>query len=315
MVRDLGASAVVRAALGREEASEFLPRVIATVLDEKGVAFLPVGAYVDAPSVARARAAARAERERPLECRSRYPTLRFVTLRRCLQGSASCSTTTHARGLRFRQINPKEAFTIVDQRGEFFRASLNGLGSDGGEALVYERMSGSTESPVEITLVCAVLARQRMLGVVQKATELGVVRIVPVLCERSVQRSGLAHEKAHAWPGQALRAARQCRRASVPDVRPPIPLVDALDAESFRAAARRFTLDDRARDAIDARSRATGVASVAFVVGPEGGFTDDERALLADRGATALRLGGRVLRAETAVLVGVSLIQQAFGDF
>ncbi len=221
---------------------------------------------------------------------------------------------THARGLRFRQINPKEAFTIVDQRGEFFRASLTALGSDGGEALVYERMSRSTESPVEITLVCAVLARQRMLGVVQKATELGVVRIVPVLCERSVQRSGLAHEKAHAWPGQALRAARQCRRASVPDVQPAIPLVDALEAQSFQAAARRYTLDDRARDGSTLGPR-DDVATVAFVVGPEGGFADDERTRLAERGATALGLGGRVLRAETAVLVGVSLIQQAFGDF
>ncbi len=221
---------------------------------------------------------------------------------------------THARGLRFRQINPKEAFTIVDQCGDFFRASLTVLGSDGGEALVYEQMSESTESPVEITLVCAVLARQRMLGVVQKATELGVVRIVPVLCERSVQRSGLAHEKAHAWPGQALRAARQCRRASVPDVQPAIPLVDALDAQSFRGATRRYTLDDRARDG-STLVPGDDVASVAFVVGPEGGFTDDERARLADRGATALSFGGRVLRAETAVLVGVSLIQQAFGDF
>jgi 16S rRNA (uracil1498-N3)-methyltransferase len=127
----------------------------------------------------------------------------------------------HARALRFRGINVKEAFTIVDARGGFFRASLTALGEDSGTATVYEAMATSTESRTEITLLCAVLARQRMLVVVQKATELGVIRIVPVLSERSVQRSGLAHEKAHAWPGQALRASRQCRRASVPLVSGP----------------------------------------------------------------------------------------------
>src|SRR5436190_24170653 len=88
---------------------------------------------------------------------------------------------SHARGLRFRQINPKEAFTLVDKEGGFFRASLTALTDDGGEALVYEALPASTESPADITLLCAVLARQRMLGVVQKATELGVVRVIPFI--------------------------------------------------------------------------------------------------------------------------------------
>ena len=91
----------------------------------------------------------------------------------------------HMRALRRREIKEKEAFTIVDREGHFFRASLKVMKKSGGEALVYERMAGSTESPVEITLICAVLARQRMLVVVQKATELGVARIIPVLSERS----------------------------------------------------------------------------------------------------------------------------------
>jgi 16S rRNA (uracil1498-N3)-methyltransferase len=220
----------------------------------------------------------------------------------------------HARGLRFREINPKEAFTLVDERGRFFRASLTSLSETGGEALVYEAMAHSPESPARITLLCAVLARQRMLGVIQKATELGVVRVVPVISARSVQQGGLSHEKAHAWPGQALRAARQCRRASVPEVRIAMALTAALDDPSFASASHRFYLDDRAGDRTLSVPSGETATDVAFVVGPEGGFTDDERSLLANRGASALRFGGRVLRAETAVLVGLARLQQVYGD-
>jgi 16S rRNA (uracil1498-N3)-methyltransferase len=222
------------------------------------------------------------------------------------------------RALRHRHVNEKEAFTIVDRGGSFFRASLTAMRKSAGEALVYERMAGSTESPAEITLLCAVLARQRMLVVIQKATELGVMRIVPVLSERSVPREGLDHQKAHAWPKQALRAARQCRRASLPEVREAIELASALEEGFFNEADLRVYLDDRVTDAAALDAGAPGVARerhrIVFAVGPEGGWTDEERAMLETRGARPLRLGGRVLRAETAVFAGLTLLQHAYGD-
>lgn len=220
----------------------------------------------------------------------------------------------HVAALRFREVNVKEAFTIMDAEGNFFRASLKATDAQSGEAIVYERMQTSPESPAHISLFCAVLARQRMLGVIQKATELGVMAVVPVLSERSVPKSGLAHEKAHAWPGQALRAAKQCRRASIPDIQQAIPLRSALDSTSFCEAARRFYLDDRAAAVALPTAEHNGALRIAFVVGPEGGFTDDERQLLAARGAVPLRVGGRVLRAETSALVGLALLQHLYGD-
>ena len=221
------------------------------------------------------------------------------------------------RGLGAREIKVKEAFTLVDAEGGFFRASLKSTGARGGEALVYEQMQGSTESPVRITLLCAVLARQRMLGVVQKATELGVARIVPVISEKSVPREGLDHQKAHAWPKQALRAARQCRRASLPEVREAAELRAVIEDACFTEASLRVYLDDRASQG-DALAGASAGSerprSIAFAVGPEGGWSDNERRLLEERGCLPLRLGGRGLRAETAVLAGLTLLQHAFGD-
>ncbi len=219
----------------------------------------------------------------------------------------------HVKALRLREIHPKEAFTLCDRGGHFFRASLTTLESDGGQALVYESMPSSPESPVHISLLCAVLSRQRMLGVIQKATELGVMSVLPVITERSVNEGGLTHEKAHAWPAQAVRAARQCRRGSLPEVRSAMPLRAALDDALFRTAERRLVLDDRA-PLPTGKSEAPPPRRIAFIVGPEGGLTDAERDLVAERGATSLRLGGRVLRAETAVLVGLTILQHQFGD-
>jgi 16S rRNA (uracil1498-N3)-methyltransferase len=222
-----------------------------------------------------------------------------------------------AKSLRFRGINEKEAFTLCDVDGAYFRASVLSASPERVLAAIYERMATSPESDARITLVSAVLARQRMLMVVQKATELGVARIIPVFSAHSVGPAGLEHEKAHAWPGQALRAARQCRRASVPEMQSAMPLERVFEDPAWKDAAVRYALDDRATTEPEPwPAREPGKAiEVVFAVGPEGGWSDAERATLEQKGARPLRFGGRVLRAETAVFVGLSVLQYALGDY
>lgn len=217
--------------------------------------------------------------------------------------------------LTFREVNVKEAFTIVSQDGTYFRASLKSASPTEGTAVVYERMSASTESPARITLVCAVLGRQRMITVVQKATELGCVRVVPVLSEHSVQPADLDKEKPWAWPGQAIKATRQCRRASVPEVLAALPLSVALAATYWKDARGRFSMDDRdGRRHEDPFAKGAAPGDYALAVGPEGGWSDAERALLEKAGARPLALGSRVLRAETAVFAGLAILQHRLGD-
>ena len=219
----------------------------------------------------------------------------------------------HVKALKLRAIKPKEAFTIADQEGRFFRASLVSLHAQHGQALVYEEMSCSPESPIYITLFCAVLGRQRMLPVIQKATELGVVRIVPVLSEFSVPADGLAHQKAHSWPKQALRAARQCRRGSLPEVLPAISLVEAMRHRCFTEADVQIFLDDRRTGNLAGIAKAAGI-SIAFFVGPEGGWSEQECSSFISAGVHSLQIGGRVLRAETAVYAGLTILQHQYGD-
>ena len=213
--------------------------------------------------------------------------------------------------LRRREVNAKEAFTIRDASGVYFRASLKECDDRGGVALPYERMDRSPEPAIDITLACAVLERQRMHFVVQKATELGVRRIVPLLTEHSVPLEGLAQEQAHAWAGHIARAARQCRRASLPALLSPMPLDLFLTSKVFTSADRCLFLDDRSESApLDAQAP----QHIVLLVGPEGGFSDAERAKVAGK-ARPWVLGGRILRAETAVVVGLTAVQLKWGDF
>lgn len=210
-----------------------------------------------------------------------------------------------------RDVNPKEAFTVRDGSGAFFRASLKELDASGGLAVPYERCPVSPEPVVDITLACAVLARQRMLFVAQKATELGAARIVPLLTEHSVPSSGLEHEKAHAWPGQLVRAAKQCRRSSLPELLPPMSFDAFLGSPLLERAELRLCLDNVGGETPPAGGEPRHVL---LLVGPEGGFSDAERKKLEGKALPWL-LGGRVLRAETAVLVGLAAVHLRWGDF
>jgi 16S rRNA (uracil1498-N3)-methyltransferase len=216
-----------------------------------------------------------------------------------------------ARRLILREVNPKEAFSVKDSSGVFFRASVKELGEQGGIAVPYEKFLSSPEPSIEITLACAVLARQRMLFVAQKATELGVSRIVPLLTEHSVPVSGLDHEKAHAWPGQIIRAAKQCRRSSLPELCAPMTLEAFLSSPISLQSDLRICLDDTVSPF---RIHKENPHSIILFVGPEGGFSDSERALFKDK-VQFLTFGGRILRAETAVLAGLTTTQLLLGDF
>jgi 16S rRNA (uracil1498-N3)-methyltransferase len=216
-----------------------------------------------------------------------------------------------AKRLHMREVNATEAFTLRDASGAYFRASVKEYDARGGLAVAYERMSRSPESTIDITLACAILARQRMHLVVQKATELGVRRIVPLLTDHSVQPNAVEHEQAHAWAGHIARATRQCRRSSLPHLLAPTSLDAFLASPLLAATDLRLFLDDRSDPSpapLDLPKR------IILFVGPEGGFSDPERQKLSTH-ARPWVLGGRVLRAETAVLVGLTAVHMTWGDF
>jgi 16S rRNA (uracil1498-N3)-methyltransferase len=169
------------------------------------------------------------------------------------------------------------------------------------------------ESPLSITLLQGVARGERMDLIVQKATELGVSRIVPVLADRSVVKvdAKQRERKLEHWRSIAISACEQCGRNRVPEVHAPAALGDAVGALS--AGSLRCLLAADGGDSL--ASAARGVTNVVLLIGPEGGLADNERQFARANGFAAYRLGPRILRTETAGLAALATLQALAGDF
>ncbi len=165
---------------------------------------------------------------------------------------------------------------------------------------------------VALTLLCAVPRGPRMDFLVQKTSELGVARILPVVTERSVARPDAEAGKRARWEKIAREAARQCGRADLPAVDPPVALADALADPGL--PARRLALFEQER-ARSLRTALTGAEPepTALLIGPEGGFAPAELVVARAAGFEAVGLGARILRVETAAIVAVALTAAAYG--
>ena len=163
-----------------------------------------------------------------------------------------------------------------------------------------------------LTLLCAVPRGPRMDFLVQKTSELGVARIVPVVTERSVARPGAEAGKRSRWEKIAREAARQCGRADLPLVDPPAELAEALAGPNL--PARRLALFEGERSrSLRAALDGTQPAATALLIGPEGGFAPAELVVARAAGFEAVGLGERILRVETAAIVAVALVAAAYG--
>jgi 16S rRNA (uracil1498-N3)-methyltransferase len=167
------------------------------------------------------------------------------------------------------------------------------------------------ESPAALTLLQCVARGERMDWIVQKTTELGVARIVPLISERSVVRLSAAQADAKLghWRAVAVSACEQSGRNRVPQVEAPVRLLDFLGASS--AAGERLVLDPEAPAGAPGAARADALE---LAVGPEGGFAPDESEALRIAGFRGMRLGPRILRTETAAIAAVAWLQARFGD-
>lgn len=170
------------------------------------------------------------------------------------------------------------------------------------------------EPPIRITLAQGLPAADKMDWIMQKAVELGVARLVPVACRRSVIRlSGERMERrvAH-WQAVAIAACEQCRRNQVPEVAPLLDLPQFLGGSGGDNGLRLIL-------APDAETRLAGLPKptgpVTLLVGPEGGFEDGELAAAVSAGYQAISLGPRVLRTETAGLAALAAMMALWGDF
>lgn len=172
--------------------------------------------------------------------------------------------------------------------------------------LTIERQTRGAEKLPDLVLAFAPVKRSQTDWLVEKATELGVARLQPVITRRTVAE----RVKLERLEAIAIEAAEQCGRTILPEIGEPLPLVRFLEERG----ARRLYFADEQGGLPAAKAFASGPAAI--LVGPEGGFTDEERAAV--RGAsetTAISLGPRILRAETAALAAVASFMAVAGDW
>ena len=169
------------------------------------------------------------------------------------------------------------------------------------------------ESPLRITLVQGVARGEKMDLILQKATELGVAGVVPVLAERTeVKLDAERTEKrvAH-WRSVMVSACEQSGRARIPALAQPAALAPA--AASLEGSALKLTLDPAGEHSLATLS-APQDRNLVIAIGPEGGWSPRDRETLRAAGFTGLRLGPRILRTETAGLAAIAALQSRFGD-
>lgn len=214
-----------------------------------------------------------------------------------------------ARVLRLRS---GDALTLFDGSGAEFGARIEEFRKEAVVVTVEEHRPLDRESPLPLTLAQGISRGERMDWVIQKATELGASRIVPVFTKRSVVRldEKQAERKLQHWRAIAIAACEQCGRNRIPELAVPVDFFDVLAADA--PGSTRIVLSPAGDLRIDELEDVA--AGITVLIGPEGGLEDAEQGAAIAAGFQAVRLGPRILRTETAAIAALTIIQHRFGD-
>jgi 16S rRNA (uracil1498-N3)-methyltransferase len=228
------------------------------------------------------------------------------------------------------RCSASDELQVFDGAGSFYKSKVAGIENKKVIVDLLERVSLNAESPLNLTLVQGILKGEKMDMVIQKATELGVKEIIPAVTERSQIRHT---RKVGRWRKIAEEASRQSGRTIIPVVHEPIefnslfavyyPLPSSgfifweegglSPAEAFQRIKCKNT-DAPLNPALVMGEHGEVNSKLFLAVGPEGGFSEKEVNLAASKGLITVSLGKRILRAETAAISAVALIQFLFGD-
>jgi 16S rRNA (uracil1498-N3)-methyltransferase len=203
-----------------------------------------------------------------------------------------------------------DAVQLFDGSGQEFRGHLLEVGKKSVRVQLDEAFAGQADSSLQVHLGQGLSRGERMDWAIQKATELGVSAITPIVSERCEVRlkDERADKRLAHWRQVAISACEQCGRSSVPIIHTPLLLADWLKACDQDL---KLVLHPVAEPMVSHQQPAT----LAFLIGPEGGLSEAEVEQAKAAGFHAARLGPRVLRTETAPVVALAVAQQLWGDF
>ena len=213
---------------------------------------------------------------------------------------------------RVLRLSVGDRLTLFDDGDFDYPATITSVGKREVTVTLSEGEANHRESPLAVRLLQGVARGDRMDFVVQKATELGVREIVPLMTDFSVVRLNAARAKSRQqhWQNIARSACEQCGRSRVPAIAQPIGLLPYLQSESDAATRLMFSPIGTAR----LSELEPGGPLLDILIGPEGGLSDNEVSSAKAAGFRAVSLGPRTLRTETAAIAALAALQTCWGD-
>jgi 16S rRNA (uracil1498-N3)-methyltransferase len=215
---------------------------------------------------------------------------------------------------RVMRLAPGAIVNVFDGAGNEYRCEVKVASRSSAQLEVLEDVSLPTESPLQLTLAQALVKNDKFDWVVQKATELGVSRIVPLITTHSevVLSEGRGEKRVKRWERISLEALKQCGRRRLVEISTPEKWSEYCSRE---ASDLRLVLSERGGNSLESMRELTACpASIALAIGPEGGWEIDELVTGLSSGFREVHLGPRILRAETAAIAAITLAQFVFGD-
>ena len=219
------------------------------------------------------------------------------------QTTASLTGDQASHLARVLRAEPGQIFDVV-AGGFLHRAEVTSVSDKEVLFTLHEELEADAALPLHLLL--AVFKFDHMEWAIEKATELGVARITPILARRTEKHLGLAAPKrAERWRRIALEASKQSRRTDIPGIADPITLKVALEQE--QSPTRILLSETEQATPLSAALAAATSAETALAIGPEGGWTPEEMALFTAHHWTPVTLGPRILRAETAAIAAIAI--------
>lgn len=219
----------------------------------------------------------------------------------------------HAHLVKVLRLDVGAPCVLFNGDGFDYDARLVSLEKRGAQVEVLARRALDNESPLAITLAQGIARGDKMDWILQKATELGVACIAPVVTDRTEVRldAERADKKSAHWRGVLASACEQSGRATLPVLMPPQSLAKFAGADGN---THRLVLDPEAGQSL-AELRIQPGDSITLVIGPEGGLSERDLLMLRAGGYTGLRLGPRILRTETAGVATLAALNALYGDW
>lgn len=216
---------------------------------------------------------------------------------------------SHLNALRIRET---DTITLFNGDGYDYPASLIEFKRRNVSVKINQKIKLSNETRLKITLMMALIANERFDLVIQKAVELGVNRIIPLYCQNTQRfKPDKIDNKMKHWQNIIIAASEQSGRGILAKLEAPLEFNDAVK----KADAGIKVILSPHHDDKDKMNTPDQVTNATIIIGPEGGLKTEEVSLAKAYGFSSVQLGTRILRAETAAIAGISLLQNHFGDF